>query len=136
MNLVVATLVAEYGEHGIQSANSIEPQASHDEVKDESPFGIPDPFAPPNPHDYLGWAMVELIEQHFEFDTGNKSRFGTDNGFWNRLRRNLGYTRQQMDRDLRQLGKEIDKELKREWREAGRIRNEFKEREGLWRTRR
>ncbi|MYE36320.1 MAG: hypothetical protein F4X24_01985 [Rhodobacteraceae bacterium] len=47
---MVATLVAKYGEQGIQPTSSIERQANHDEVTDDSPC-IPDPFALSNHYD-------------------------------------------------------------------------------------
>jgi len=62
---VVATLVAEYGEQGIQPTSSIEQQANHDEAKNDSPC-ISDPFAPSNPYD----ARIILITNSAEEYTG------------------------------------------------------------------
>ncbi|MCY4100703.1 MAG: hypothetical protein OXF46_07255 [Rhodobacteraceae bacterium] len=47
---MVASLIAEYGEEGIQPTESIEPQANQDVVEDDNLFEIPDPFAPPSPY--------------------------------------------------------------------------------------
>ncbi len=48
---MVTTLIAEYGEEGIQPTESIEPQANQNVVEGDNPVDIPDPFAPPSPLD-------------------------------------------------------------------------------------